>query len=399
MSVILGDAVIYACVLAVLCVGLSLTYKVTNVPNFAHTSFALLGMYTALVVTKVASLSPYVAIPCAFALSGSVSLLLYWGVLRVLRERRASYLSLIIATLSFDIFMIGVLNILADSVSSAFKVTSRDFTLRSFDAVVGGVPMVLVASVAVLAGLVVGLYYLLYRTRFGIAMRASIDNGSLASTLGVDTNRMFCVSWFCSGGLGGIAGVLMALWFQGDPTLAAIMLPSVFAGSIVGGFSSIYGAILGGVIVGVSEVAGTSLLASLLGYWVVPYRPLIPFLFIIATLMVSPRGVAAIVEGVRERRAAGARRAAAGGDGGGSGGGGEEEDEGGGGGSGLSQADSSPGRSREEDEGGGGGSGAGPPAPGPAAGKKAPDPGGAARADPPGSGGAGPAGGRGGGSA
>ncbi len=300
--IILVDAIVYACVLSVLCIGLTLTYKITNVPNFAHTTFAVLGMYMALITTKIFGSSPYLAMPLAFVLSGSVALFLYYFIIRTLQNKKASFLSLIIATLSFDIFMIGVLNIISDYISNTFQVAARDFTLRSFDGILFDLPMVLVVSCVVLACVVFGLYYLLYRTKFGISMRATIQNSTLASTFGINTNRIFCVSWFLSGAMGGIAGVLMSVWFQGDPSLSAIMLPSVFAGSIVGGFSSLYGAILGGIVIGVSEILGTSYLASVLGYWIVPYRPIIPFLFIILTLLISPKGLSSAIERLRSRR-------------------------------------------------------------------------------------------------
>ena len=287
---------IYGSVLAVLCVGLTLTYKITNVPNFAHTTFAILGMYMGLIVVRIFDSNPFVALPIAFALSGAVALFLYYGILRILIKKGSTYLSLIIATLSFDILMVGIMNILADYLFQTFKIVSRDFTLRSYDIVIDGTPMVLIVSVVILVGLIVGLYYLLYQTRFGMSMRASIDNTHLAGSFGIDTNKVFAFSWFLSGGLGGIAGVLMSVWFQGDPSLSVIMLPSVFAGSIVGGFSSIYGAIIGGLIIGFSEILGTSALATILGYWVIPYRPIIPFLFIIFTLLLFPKGISVIFE-------------------------------------------------------------------------------------------------------
>ncbi len=301
--IIIYDGLIYASVLAVLCVGLTLTYKITSVPNFSHMAFAILGMYMALITSKVLGLSVYAALPLAFAASGLVSLLFYLAVIRILQKKKSSVISLIIATLAFDIFMIGVLNILADSIRNGFQVLSRDFTLRSTDIVLAdGLPLVFVVSIAVLVGLALGLYYLLYRTNYGMRMRASIENETLARTLGIDTRLIFSMSWFLSGGLAGIAGVLMALWFQGDPSLAMIMLPSIFAGSIVGGFTSIYGAILGGLLVGLSEIIGTTALVDVFGYWIVQYRPIIPFIAMIATLLVLPGGLAQLVTIIRQRR-------------------------------------------------------------------------------------------------
>lgn len=303
--IILFDGLIYASVLAVLCVGLTLTYKITSVPNFAHMSFAILGMYMALIMANLFGLSIYTALPLAFLASGALSLAMYYGIIRILQKKKSSLISMIIATLSFDIFMIGVLNILADGLRNTYQIHSRDFTLRSLDVIIGGdggLPLVFIAAIIILAGLALGLYYLLYKTSFGMRMRGAIENETLAQTLGINTRLIFCFGWFLSGGLAGIAGVLMAMWFQGDPSLAAIMLPSIFAGSIVGGFTSIYGAILGGLLVGVSEVVGTSLLVDVIGYWIIPYRPIIPFIAMIVTLLVLPGGLIQIITKYKRKK-------------------------------------------------------------------------------------------------
>ncbi len=255
----------------------------------------------ALITVKVFGLSPYVSIALAFVVSGATALFLYFFIIRVLQKRGSTYITLIISTLSFDIVMIGVLNILADYLSYSFHVPSRDFTLRSYDVLFFDIPLVLIVSVTVLCCLVLGLYLLLHKTKFGLLMRASIENTNLAQTRGINTNMVFCVSWFLSGGLGGIAGVLMSVWFQGDPYLSAIILPSVFAGSIVGGFTSIYGAIIGGFVIGISEIMGTDVLASIFGYWVIPYRAIIPFLFIIFTLLLSPKGLSHLIPKIISR--------------------------------------------------------------------------------------------------
>ena len=86
----------------------------------------------------------------------------------------------------------------------------------------------------------------------------------------------------------------MSLWFLGDPNLGPLLIPSVFAASIVGGFLSIYGAIAGGILVGLTEVLGTIFLAGEFGSWLIAYRPLIPLVFIVVTLLLAPRGLAGI---------------------------------------------------------------------------------------------------------
>lgn len=288
------DAVIFSSLLALLSIGLTLTYLTTRVPNFAHASFATIGVYLALVTTRVWDASPYASIPIAFVVSGLVAVSLYVFILKPLIRRGASQAIQMIATLAFDLVMIAVLNIFADLIVNTYQVASREFTLRSYDAELAGLPAIILAAPLAIAALVIILHVMLRRTKFGIAMRAATENSDLAETVGINVKLIYGVSWMLGGGVAGIAGALMSLWFQGDPHLGPLLIPSVFAASIAGGFLSIYGAIAGGVLLGLTEVLGTRFLAGEFGSWLIAYRPLIPLAFIVVTLMLAPRGLAGI---------------------------------------------------------------------------------------------------------
>lgn len=291
---IISDAVIFASLLGLLSVGLTLTYLTTRVPNFAHASFATIGAYAALVAARVWDVSPYASIPIAFAVSGMAALALYTFILKPLIRKGASQAIQMIATLAFDLVIVAVLNISADYIVRTYHVVSREFTLRSYDAELSGLPVIVIAAPVVLASLVVGLHVLLRRTKFGIAMRAAIQNPDLAGTVGVNVKAVYGISWILAGGLAGLAGSLMAMWFQGDPYLGALLLPSIFAASIVGGFTSIYGAIAGGLLVGMAEILGTRFLAGELGSWVIAFRLMVPLILIVITLLLAPRGLAGV---------------------------------------------------------------------------------------------------------
>ena len=291
---IYSDVIIFSSLLALLCIGLTLTYITTRVPNFAHASFATIGMYVALVGTRIWEINPYSTLPLAFALSGLTALGLYVFILKPLIRKGASYAIQMIATLAFDLVIIAILNMMADYIVRAYHVTAREFTLRSYDLEAGGLPMIIVAAPLAIASLGIGLHVILRKTKFGIAMRATTENPDLANTVGINVKLVYTVSWILGGGFAGVAGVLMALWFQGDPIFGPLILPSTFAASIVGGFTSIYGAIAGGLLVGITEVFGTRILAGELGSWVIAYRPLVPLVFIVVTLLLAPRGLAGI---------------------------------------------------------------------------------------------------------
>ncbi len=291
---IFSDAVIFASLLALLSIGLTLTYLTTRVPNFAHASFATVGVYIALISTRVWETTPYIAIPIAFAISGVIAVALYTFILKPLIRKGASKAIQMIATLAFDLIMIALLNITADYIVKTFQVTSRAFTLRSYDAEFMGLPLIVFVAPAVVIILAITLHIMLRKTKFGVAMRAVTENPDLSGTVGINVKLVYGVSWFLGGGLAGIAGALMSLWFRGDPSLGPQLIPSVFAASIVGGFLSIYGAIAGGLLVGLTEILGTRFLAGELGSWLIAYRPLIPLVFIVVTLLLAPHGLAGI---------------------------------------------------------------------------------------------------------
>jgi len=291
---IFSDAIIFASLLALLSIGLTLTYLTTRVPNFAHASFATIGVYIALVATRVWESTPYIAIPIAFVISGIVAVALYTFILKPLIRKGASQAIQMVATLAFDLIVIAMLNIFADYIVNTFQVTSREFTLRSYDVEFMGLPLIVFAAPITIAILAITLHIVLRKTKFGIAMRAATENSELSGIVGINVKLIFGVAWLLGGGIAGIAGALMSLWFQGDPSLGPQLIPSVFAASIVGGFFSIYGAIVGGILVGLTEVLGTRFLAGEFGSWLIAYRPLIPLVFIVVTLLLAPRGLAGI---------------------------------------------------------------------------------------------------------
>ena len=291
---IFSDAIIFASLLALLSIGLTLTYLTTRVPNFAHASFATIGMYIALIATRVWDTSPYIAIPIAFVISGIVAVALYTFILKPLIRKGASQAIQMVATLAFDLVMIALLNITADYIVKTYQITSREFSLRSYDAEFMGLPLIVFVAPIAIAILAITLHIMLRKTKFGIAMRAATANSDLAGIVGINVKLVYGVSWLLGGGIAGIAGALMSLWFQGDPSLGPLLIPSVFAASIAGGFLSIYGAIAGGLLVGLTEVLGTRFLAGEFGSWLISYRPLIPLVFIVVTLLLAPRGLAGI---------------------------------------------------------------------------------------------------------
>jgi len=286
-----GGALIFASLLSLISIGLSLTYMTTNVPNFAHGSFAALGAYITLTAVELWGGSPYQFLPLALVLGGLAALVQYFLVFRPLIRKGVTVVGLMIATLAIEFILLSFLNIYADYLSRQFKVRSRYFLLAIYDFQIAGTTGLLFVAPILVGVTATVLYLFLTKTKFGVAMRASIEDPALASVVGINVNLVYAVSWFISGSLGSLAGALLPLWFPGNTDMGSKIIVSVFAASIVGGLKSIYGALVGGFLIGFAELLGTNWLAGQLGPWIIPYRPLIPLITIAITLLLAPQGL------------------------------------------------------------------------------------------------------------
>lgn len=295
----LVDAVIFSNLLALMSIGLALTYMTLKVPNFAHGDFVALGAYASYSLFALAGLNAYLGLPLAFLVSGGVALLLYVAVFKPLNKRGASIVAMMIASIALEVILRSAMHIYADIMTTA---TPPDIFFRGFIVPepfalqLGSIRLsgLLIGSSLLVAGLVLGLHFALSKTRFGVAMRAAIENPSLASTLGVNVSLVYAVSWFLAGGLAGIAGALLPIKLPCSPETGWDFLLRIFAASILGGFESIYGAVLGGYIIGFAEVLGAYLLAQPPLCLSTAYRPAIPFIILIATLLIAPRGLTSV---------------------------------------------------------------------------------------------------------
>jgi len=305
--VLFSRAIIFSSLLTLLSIGLTLTFLTTKVPNFAHGTFAAVGAYITLTAIKIWRGNAYQYLFLAPIIGGIIALAQYLIVFRPLMRRGATTVTLMITTLAMDFIMLAVLNIYADYLSRVFKVDSRYFLFSAYDVEVAGQRGLLIVAPTVSAITVTLLYLALTRTRFGVAMRAAIEDSSLASVMGINVHLVYAISWFMAGALGVLSGALIPLWQPGNPDMGSRWIVSIFASSTVGGIYSIYGAVLGGFLIGLAEILGTSYLASWLGAWVIPYRPLIPLIAIVVTLLLAPSGLA----GVNWRRVAKSLRAKA----------------------------------------------------------------------------------------
>lgn len=308
---LLSSTVIYGSLFGLMCVGLTLTYLTTKVPNFAYASFVIIGIYTSFTLYWLAGFRnfPYLTVPFAFLTGGSAALGMYLLVLRPLTKRGSSLVSLMIATFAVDIVAVGALLAYEDYLQGRFHTSLgpdgfspyRVFPL-GHDFSIGGVQALVVIAPAILVGVTLSLYFLLTKTKFGIAMRAAIENPSLATVLGINVGAVYVVSWFLAGGIAAIAGTPWVMIYGAGSNTEGELIVTIFAGSVLGGLTSLFGAVIGGFIVGGGETFITTWLSQLIGHLttgaigsqVVGFQKAIPLIIMMATLLFIPQGFASV---------------------------------------------------------------------------------------------------------
>ncbi|MEM1560731.1 MAG: branched-chain amino acid ABC transporter permease [Ignisphaera sp.] len=302
MLAILFSSITYAAILSIGCASITLLYASTRTFNFAHASMVSWGFYMVFILYKFFGYIPYTYIPIAALTTAAIGVVVYILVIRRLINIGASEITLMMVTLGVDLILFASLNMVVDVLKRGFGIDATKINIILADPIVmriWGTPIKYIHIVSIVAALtiVIALHLFLTRTNLGIAMRASIENPTLASILGIDINIVYTLAWFIGGLLAGLSGGLLVLFMEGTTTIGFDIVVFYFAGSIVGGLYSIYGGLLGGALVGVSE----RFLTFLLSYWIpdiIAYRFAVPMVMLVTTLLIYPRGLAGLVRRV-----------------------------------------------------------------------------------------------------
>ncbi len=292
------DGILVGSILSLGAIGLTMVMHILRFANFSHAELLSIGAYVALVFDQIfkvtmplmanaiGSLSMTWALVLATIFSmvftGASAVLFDWLVFRRIRQK-GEELSMVFA--SFGLALI-VRNLIGLIFGLNTKLYSQDIV---FATVLSRDPLIVVkldqlATFFITLVLMVVIHIVLSRTTFGYSLRAVGENPELAQVNGINLERAITAVWIIGGGLAAVAGVFYGLTNQINPMIGRDLVLPVFAATIVGGIGSIYGALLGGFIVG---------LASNLALIILPsgYSPSVPFIIILAVLLIRPNGL------------------------------------------------------------------------------------------------------------
>jgi branched-subunit amino acid ABC-type transport system permease component len=283
---LLVNGLVTGSVYAIAAVGISLVFGILRLVNFAYGDMMTFGAFAGFVANATLGLpmvaSALVGMAAAALLSVGLDVVLW----RPLRARRAGFMGLFLAS-------IGVALVLRQAILLVWGPQPRAYDVDPFKVyVLGDVRLSLaqVATIVAAAVAIVAIGVFLARSSTGRVMRAMSDDRVLAQLSGIDVNRVILATWIVSGLAAGLAGVLAGLVQSTfDPNFGFQLLLPVFAAVVLGGIGSAYGALAGGLVLGVATELSTW---EGFGGGVDPvYKPVVAFVVLIVALLIRPQGL------------------------------------------------------------------------------------------------------------
>ena len=277
---IIINGLLNGCVYALVAVGLSLTWGVMDIVNFAHGEFLLWGLYASFWIWALMGLDPLISMPIVIVLIFLLGVLTYLVVIK--RVLKVSGLTALLATFGLSMVLKNLTQFFWTA--NYRNVTNTLVSNRSFKLLGMYIRQdyVVAAAGALIITLLVTLF--LNRTKTGIAIKATSINKSAAQLVGIDTNRIYAITFGLSGACVGAAAALMASFTPIYPEACALYSTLAFVIVALGGFGNITGALFAGLLVGVVEALG--------GYFIgTSFKYLVVFLLYLVVMQIRPRGL------------------------------------------------------------------------------------------------------------
>src|SRR5215469_9569021 len=280
--VLLTNGVMIGLMYALIALGFVLIYKATDAINFAQGEFVMFAGFLAAGAADIAGAPFWLC--AALAIVGMV--VLGFGLERVVLRPLIGrpVIAVVMAT-------IGLANVLRGSATMVFGAGNRSIEMPIGDepidlGLVMLSPVQLVGAVVSIVFLAVFTWFFL-KSRIGIAMRAVADSQQVAMAMGIDVRRYFALAWAMAGIVSALGGVVWGAMLSVDNQLALVGL-KVLPVVILGGLDSVLGAVVGGLIVGVTENLAAGYFDPIVGGGTKDFAP---YVLMIAALMIRPEGI------------------------------------------------------------------------------------------------------------
>ncbi|PID47159.1 MAG: branched-chain amino acid ABC transporter permease [Proteobacteria bacterium] len=268
---------------ALIAIGYTMVYGVLRLINFAHGDIMMVGAFLGFFAMEVMGL-PFVP-ATLFAIIGAALLGVLTDKIAYKPLRDAPKISLLITAIGVSFFLENFFNVIFGGTPRAFQIPSYLEQLININGLVFSVASLIVPIVTLL--LLACILYILYKTKYGMAIRALAFDIKTVSLMGIDANKIIAIIFALGSALAAIGGVFWAVNYPAvEPMMGVLIGLKAFAAAVVGGIGSVVGAVLGGFIIGFTEVVVIAFYPDLGGY-----KDAFAFVFLILVLLFRPTGI------------------------------------------------------------------------------------------------------------
>lgn len=268
------------CIYGLIALGFVLIYKATETVSFAQGELMMLGAFGGLASMTLLGFPYWLAVPCAIAAMAVFGVVLERAVIRPILGQPA--FSIVMLTIGIGYVVRGLITMIPTigTETHTLPVPYKDQTWHLAGLVLNVEQMVVIAATAVLC---VMLYALFRYSKLGIAMQAASQNQLAAYYMGIPVKRLNGIAWGLAAAVAAIAGLLLAPITFVHANMGFIGLKA-FPAAVVGGFGSLPGAIVGGLVIGIVE--------SLSGFYLPDgFKDTAAYLVVLVMLVVKPNGL------------------------------------------------------------------------------------------------------------
>ena len=266
---------------ALIAVGYSLIFGILRLVNFSHGAIYAFGAEMAMIFIGM-RFGVTAGIVTAMILTGVLGICIDKLALEPLRKKKSKPIASLITTIGISNIITNLLIVFLGSEKRNFNNIFGDGSIKFGNTVLTHTQiMMCLVSLA----LMLILMFIVYKTKIGLAMRATQQNSKAAAMMGINVDFVISFTFFLAGVCATIAGALVGGYYQiVYPNMGFMAGLKAFAAAVLGGIGSLPGALLGGLIVGVSESMAATFLGS-------TYRDAIAFIILIIVLIVKPNGL------------------------------------------------------------------------------------------------------------
>jgi neutral amino acid transport system permease protein len=274
------NGLVLGSIIALAATGLSMVYGILNFANFAHGDFLALGAYLAFLFSVVLGIGFIEACVVSIVITALVAVFCDYAIWKRMRTKGAGRIVLIIISIGLALFIRNFIIFLwGPDIKRYALPVKRGIELGSVVITENQIAVIIVALTCMFL-----VHYLLKKTSMGKAMRALSDNLDLAKVSGIDVDLVIRYTWAIGMALAAVGGILYGLLTNINPNMGWFMLLPMFAAAILGGIGNPYGAMAGGIIIGLAQELSTAILPT-------EYKLAVGFAIMIAVLLVRPQGI------------------------------------------------------------------------------------------------------------